>query len=102
MGKAIDDIVSLDPAEVYEASGGEVVGNLYDRLIEIDPRSPGQLRPGIALSWEVGADRRSYTFALRPDAHFADGTAATAADAAFSLARVVKLGKAPSVVLQQL
>jgi peptide/nickel transport system substrate-binding protein len=102
MGKAIDDIVSLDPAEVYEASGGEVVGNLYDRLLEIDPHAPGQLRPGIALSWEVGADGRSYTFMLRADARFADGAEVTAADAAFSIERVLTLGKAPAVVLQQL
>jgi peptide/nickel transport system substrate-binding protein len=102
MGKGIDDIVSLDPAEVYEASGGEVVGNLYDRLLEIDPRAPGHLRPGVALSWQVGADGRTYTFALRADAHFADGGGVTAADAAFSIERVLKLGKAPALVLQQL
>jgi peptide/nickel transport system substrate-binding protein len=102
MGKAIDDVVSLDPAEVYEASGGEVVGNLYDRLIDIDPQVPGRLRPGLALSWEVGADGRTYTLTLRPDAHFADGAPVTAADAAFSLVRALELGKAPALVLQQL
>jgi peptide/nickel transport system substrate-binding protein len=102
MGKGIDDIVSLDPAEVYEASGGEIVGNLYDRLIEIDPQAPGRLRPGLALSWQVGADGRSYTLALRADAHFADGAEVSAADAAFSLERALKLGRAPAVVLQQL
>ena len=73
MGKGIDEIVSLDPAEVYEAPGGEVVGNLYDRLIEIDPLAPGRLRPGLALSWQVGADGRTYTFTLRADARFTSG-----------------------------
>jgi peptide/nickel transport system substrate-binding protein len=102
MGKAIDEIVSLDPAEAYEAAGGEVVGNLYDRLIEIDPQAPGRLRPGLALSWQVGADGRTYTMTLRADAHFADGAPVTAADAAFSLVRVLELGKAPALVLQQL
>jgi peptide/nickel transport system substrate-binding protein len=102
MGKGIDEIVSLDPAEVYEAPGGEVVGNLYDRLIEIDPLAPGRLRPGLALSWQVGADGRTYTFTLRADARFTSGAAVTAADAAFSLERVLKLGKAPALVLRQL
>lgn len=102
MGKGIDDIVSLDPAEVYEASGGEVVGNLYDRLIETDPLAPAGLRPGLALAWRVGADGRTYTFRLRADARFADGAPVTAADAAFSLARAVSLDKAPALVLRQL
>ena len=102
MGKAIDDIVSLDPAEVYEASGGEVVGNLYDRLVEVDAKAPGLIRPGLARSWQVSADGRTYTFSLRPDARFADGAPVTASDAAFSLARALRLDKAPALVLEQL
>ena len=102
MGKGIDDMVSLDPAEVYEASGGEAVGNLYDRLIETDPAAPARLRPGLALSWELGPDGRTYTLSLRRNAHFADGAPVTAADAAFSLQRALMLNKAPALVLQQL
>jgi peptide/nickel transport system substrate-binding protein len=102
MGKAIDDIVSLDPAEVYEASGGEVVGNLYDRLVEVDPHAPGLVRPGLARSWQVSADGLTYTFALRQDARFPDGAPVTASDAAFSLERALSLDKAPALVLQQL
>ena len=102
MGKGIDDIVSLDPAEVYEASGAEVAGNLYDRLIDTDPAAPAQLKPALALSWQVGADGLTYTLTLRSDAHFADGTPVTAADAAFSLQRALTLDKAPALVLQQL
>ena len=36
---AIDDIVSLDPAEAYEFSGLDVVNNTYDGLVEINPKS---------------------------------------------------------------
>src|SRR4029079_8387217 len=28
----IDDIITLDPAEVFEFSGGEVIANVYDRI----------------------------------------------------------------------
>src|SRR5690606_6995901 len=34
---AIDDIVSLDPAEAFEFSGVGVVNNTYDALVEQDP-----------------------------------------------------------------
>jgi peptide/nickel transport system substrate-binding protein len=38
MAKQIDDIISLDPAEVFEFSGSEIVGQVYDRLIHFVSR----------------------------------------------------------------
>src|SRR5229473_1970487 len=102
MGKGIDDIVSLDPAEVYEVSGAEVVGNVYDRLIEGDPRDPAQIRAGLATAWSVDSSGRVFTFKLRRDTRFATGAPVTAGDAAFSLQRAIALDKAPALVLRQL
>jgi peptide/nickel transport system substrate-binding protein len=102
MGKGIDDIVSLDPAEAYEFSGAEVIGNVYDRLIEGDPQDPAQVRPGLAESWSNDASGHVFTFKLRRRARFASGAPVTAGDAAFSLQRAVMLDKAPALVLRQL
>lgn len=102
MGKGIDDIVSLDPAEVYEFSGGEVIGNVYDRLVEGDPHDATKIRPGLAASWSVDASGRVFTFRLRHGARFATGAPVTAADAVFSLQRAIALDKAPALVLRQL
>ncbi len=102
MGKSIDDIVSLDPAEVYEVSGSEVVGNVYDRLLEVDPAHPDSLRPGLARDWRSEDDGRRFVFTLRPEARFASGAEVTAADVAFSLQRAVHLDKAPALILSQL
>jgi len=98
MAKQIDDIVSLDPAEAYELSGAEVIGNTYDRLIDYDPASPSKLRPGLASSWRVDPDGVTFTFVLR-DARFSTGRPVTADDAAFSLRRAVTLDRAPAVIL---
>jgi peptide/nickel transport system substrate-binding protein len=98
MAKQIDDIVSLDPAEAYELSGAEVIGNTYDRLVDYDPASPSKLKPGLASSWQVDPDGVTFTFVLR-DAHFSSGRRVTAADAAFSLQRAVTLDRAPAVIL---
>ena len=54
----IDDIVSLDPAESFEFSGNDLLNNVYDSLIELDPTNLGPLVPGLAESWEVGRRRR--------------------------------------------
>ena len=32
----IDDIVAIDPAQAYEFTSGELVTNLYDRLVQYD------------------------------------------------------------------
>lgn len=101
MAKRIEDIVSLDPAEAYEASDGEVVGNLYDRLLDYDPAQGGALRGALALSWNVEEDGRTFTFKLRPGLRFASGNPVTAEDAAFSLQRVVLLDKTPAFILEQ-
>ena len=34
VAKNIDDIVSLDPAQAYEFTSGEVVSNIYNKLVE--------------------------------------------------------------------
>ena len=35
MAFAIDDIITLDPAQIFEFSGAEYAGNTYDRLIAV-------------------------------------------------------------------
>ena len=64
----IDDIVSLDPAESFEFSGNDLLNNVYDTLIELDPADLGPLVPGLAESWEVAEDGMTYTFKMRAEA----------------------------------
>ena len=98
---AIDDIVSLDPAQIFEFSGTDLANNVYDTLVELDPENLGPLVPGIAESWSVADDGTTFTFQLRKDLKFQSGNPITAEDAAFSLRRVIILEKTPSVILTQ-
>jgi peptide/nickel transport system substrate-binding protein len=97
----IDDIVSLDPAESFEFSGNDMLNNVYDTLIELDPADLGPLVPGLAESWEVADDGVTYTFKMREGATFHSGNPVTAEDAAWSLQRAVILDKTPSFILTQ-
>ncbi|MCW3476044.1 ABC transporter substrate-binding protein [Limobrevibacterium gyesilva] len=101
IGKQIDDIISLDPQEAFEFTGGEVCGNCYQRLVVPDPANPSKIKGELAERWEVAPDGLSYTFHLKRDAKFASGKPVTAADAAFSLQRAVKLNKAPAFIVNQ-
>ena len=101
IARQIDDITSLDPHESFEASGAEVVSNLYERLIIPDPRDPSRLRGELAESWSVSEDGLTLRFVMRADAVFASGQPVIAADAVFSLRRAVQLNKAPAFILGQ-
>jgi len=98
---AIDDIVSIDPAEAFEFSGVDLNNNVYDTLVELDPTKPGELVPGLAESWSVADDGMTYTFKIKSGITFSSGNPLTAEDAAGSLRRVVKLNKTPAFILTQ-
>ncbi|MBB4019757.1 peptide/nickel transport system substrate-binding protein [Chelatococcus caeni] len=98
---AIDDIITLDPAESFEISAGEIMGNTYDRLVRFDVADPSKLYGDLAESWTVSEDGKTYTFKLKPGLKFASGNPLTADDVAFSLQRAVKLDLSPAFILTQ-
>jgi peptide/nickel transport system substrate-binding protein len=102
IAKTIDDIISLDPAEAYEFMGIEVVANTYDRIMRFEPTDITKLVPGMAESYTTSEDGKTFTFKLRAGQKFASGNPVTAADAVFSLTRVVKLDKTPAFLIGQL
>ena len=102
IAQSIDDVVSFDPAQGFELTTVQSFNSLYQRLIQSDPHNPIDLKPTLASSWQAGADDRSLTFSLRPDARFASGNPLRPEDVIFSLSRVVKLNLEPSFILTQL
>ncbi len=97
----IDDLISLDPAELFEFSAYEYNNNVYDKLIALDPKNLGPLKPGVAESWNVADDGVTYTFRIRKGLKFHSGNPITARDVIYSLRRAVKLKKTPSFILTQ-
>ena len=101
LAMAFDDIISLDPAEAFEISAGELMGNGYDRLLRYDVNDPSKLLPDLAAKWAVSVDSLVYSFELKPNLRFASGNALTAEDVVFSLQRAVLLDKTPAFILTQ-
>jgi peptide/nickel transport system substrate-binding protein len=92
-----DDVFNLDPAAVNGNDVGmNVILNVYDRLTAIAAED-GAVIP--SLSTEVptldngliSADGLTYTFPLREDVVFSDGTDLTAEDVKYSWDRVVEM-----------
>ena len=102
VAKFIDDIITLDPAEVFELSGGEMIANLYDRIMMYEPEDTARLVGGVAESWSVSDNGRTFTLKIRRGLRFHSGNPVTAKDAAYSLQRVIRLDKTPAFIVSQL
>ncbi len=57
---------------------------------------------GVAQSWTVGSDAKTFTFKMRPNQKFQSGAPVTADDIAWSLQRVVIMNKTPAFLFTQL
>lgn len=100
-GFALDDIISMDPAESFELTAGEVIGNIYSQLVRLDLTDTAKVVGDIAESWTVSDDGLTFTFKLKPGLTFASGNPITAEDFAWSFERMVKLDKSPAFLLNQ-
>ena len=85
----------FDPALYFDSATLDASAEaLYDRLVEFGPGST-VLLPGLAQSWDVSADGKTYTFHLRPNVPFSSTSSFTptrplnADDVVFSLDRQV-------------
>jgi peptide/nickel transport system substrate-binding protein len=97
----IDDIISLDPAEIFEFTAAEIAGNSYERLIGYDVNDVSKVFGVIAESWTVSDDGKILSFKIREGRKFASGNPITADDVVFSLQRAVALDKSPAFILTQ-
>jgi peptide/nickel transport system substrate-binding protein len=64
---------TLDPAIEVDQWGRSVLKNAYDTLVDREGASL-ELRPSLARKWSVSNDGRTYTFDVRDDVKFVDGT----------------------------
>ncbi len=101
MGMRIDDIITLDPAEVFELSAGEISANIYDRVMMFEPEDLTTLVGGVVESWEIADDGKTISFKMRDGLSFHSGNPVRAQDAVYSLQRVVKLNKTPAFIFTQ-
>lgn len=65
--------------------------NIFDRLVEAVTTAPGksELVPGLAEKWDVSADGLTYTFTLRKNVKFHDGSTFTADDVIYTFDRML-------------
>ncbi len=80
----------INPVLAVSSADRDLVALLYAGLMSRD--GTGALVPQIAEAYTVSDDGGTYTFALRKDATFHDGTPITSADVAFTIEQVQNPG----------
>src|SRR2546423_14118186 len=93
---ARQDIDTLDPHITNRAATRKILIQFTDTLTVINPKD-GKVLPGLAESWDVAKDGKSYTFRLRKNVKFHDGTPFDAAAVKFTLDRTQEPLGAPAV-----
>lgn len=66
-------LVSLDPFQVYWLEHRVVLRNIAESLTDQDPQT-GKIIPWLAERWEISDNALEYTFHLRKDVTFSNGT----------------------------
>lgn len=85
---------TLDPVKYTGIYEGNIIHSVCDNLVYYN-KDLNEIIPGLATSWEISDDLKTYTFKLRDDVYFQkgkfqDGRKMTAEDVKYSLERSAK------------
>ena len=84
------EVNTLDPQRMSWMHDLRTARLLYEGLVKNNVLSDDfEVSPGVAESWELSEDARTYTFHLRDDAKWTNGTAVTAHDFVYSWRRAM-------------
>ena len=78
---------TLDPQKTSGTLTFQVLKSVYDTLVE--PDKNGVLAPALAESWAISEDGKTWTFKLRGDVKFHNGSPLTSADVKATLNRIL-------------
>ena len=79
---------TLDPQIANDASAQLIIMNIFEGLVRLDENNDAV--PGAAESWEISGDDLMYTFHLRENLKWNDGSALTAEDFVYGIRRAVQ------------
>lgn len=92
------DLKALDPMKNWNTSCYYIYWTCYDRLVGFNEET-GEFEPELAEKWEISDDGMTYTFYLRDDVKWHDGSDFTAEDVKYTVERGIETGSGiyPSV-----
>ncbi|MBW4022198.1 MAG: ABC transporter substrate-binding protein [Proteobacteria bacterium] len=85
------ELETLDPAQATTISDFRILSSIYEGLLRFKSGTL-EVEPALAKSWTISPDGKTYTFKLRDDVTFHDGTKFDASAVKFNLDRVLVKG----------
>ncbi|GAB7005536.1 ABC transporter substrate-binding protein [Nocardioides sp. AN3] len=95
----LEDMQVPDPDIMYEGEGVQVMHAAYEGLCQYKPGT-SEVIPLLAESWTLSSDNLTYTFKLKPNVKFHDGTLADAQSWIDSFDRRAKVNQGPAYMVQ--
>ncbi|MCA1170716.1 ABC transporter substrate-binding protein [Rothia kristinae] len=86
-----EDSENWDPHQPPYTVSRTIARQITDTLVDQDPDT-GDIVPYLARRWEVSEDGSRFTFHLRDDVTFSDGTAFTSTSVKNNFDRIIRLG----------
>src|SRR5260370_15965794 len=86
--EGISDIATFDPAITTDFSSALAIEMVFTGLMQVDDN--GRVQPQLAASYHLESDGLTWTFNLRPNLKFSDGTPLTSQDVAYSIDRALQ------------
>jgi oligopeptide transport system substrate-binding protein len=93
---AVQEAATLDPMRIEDPAALLIARQLFEGLTKWDPVRE-RVEPAAARSWKVRDKGRRFTFQLRKDLMFHDGTAVTARDFKFAFDRIAEKRNASNI-----
>jgi oligopeptide transport system substrate-binding protein len=87
-GAAISDIKTFDPGLSSDLPSIFAIDNVFTGLVQLDDSL--KVVPQLAASYSEGADGLTWTFKLKPNLKFSDGTPLTSQDVVYSIDRALQ------------
>jgi oligopeptide transport system substrate-binding protein len=83
----VGDVATLDPALAQDTDSVTSLDLVFTGLVSLDDKLA--VVPELAKSWQASSDGLTWTFTLKPDLKFSDGTPLTSQDVVYSINRVL-------------
>lgn len=90
------EVPSLDPQKATDTYAILVGHHIFEGLVRVHN---GEIKPGMAETWEISDDKTTYTFHLR-DAKWSDGKPVTAYDFEYAIKRLLDPNTASEYAFQ--
>jgi peptide/nickel transport system substrate-binding protein len=87
------DTLTLDPSVDTSPISLNIFKNIYDQLTDI--AADGSVAPLLATEWESSEDAKVWTFTIKPDVKFHDGSTLTVDDVVWSYTKIMEDEKSP-------